>query len=76
MKEVGHTGFLLDAKVMAAILYHYLTDDGFKKTVHMEHKTMAGLFNNYLDALKDAYKEEVSYHEQLMSATSKYINII
>ena len=59
MKEVGHTGFLLDAKVMAAILYHYLTDDGFKKTVHMEHKTMAGLFNNYLDALKDAYKEEI-----------------
>jgi len=37
-----------------------LTDDSFKKTVHMEHKTMAGLFNNYLDALKDAYKEELS----------------
>lgn len=59
MKEVGHTGFLLDAKVMAAILYHYLTDDDFNKTVHMEHKTMAGLFQDYLDALKDAYKDEL-----------------
>ena len=59
MKEVGHTGFLLDAKVMAAILYHYLTDEGFKKSVHMEHETMAGLFQDYLDALKDAYKDEL-----------------
>jgi hypothetical protein len=26
----------------------------------MEHETMAGLFNDYLDALKEAYKDELA----------------
>ncbi len=59
MKDVGHTGFLLDAKIMAAILYHYVTDGDFRKTVHTEHETMAKLFNDYLDALNEAYKDEI-----------------
>tara|TARA_Y100000590_G_scaffold463316_1_gene629785 strand:+ start:686 stop:2116 length:1431 start_codon:yes stop_codon:yes gene_type:complete len=59
MKDVGHTGFLLDAKIMAAILYHYVTDGSFRKTVQNEHETMAKLFNNYLDALNEAYKDEI-----------------
>ena len=59
MKEVGHTGFLLDAKIMAAILYHYVNDGSFRETVHMEHETMAELFSDYLDALNKTYKDEI-----------------
>ena len=48
----------LDAKIMAGVLYHFLTDEGFRKTVRTEHRTIGGLFNTYLDALKKAYAEE------------------
>lgn len=59
MKPVGHTGFLLDAKIMAAVLYHFLTDARFRELVKQEHRTMAALFDQYLEALRKAYAGEV-----------------
>lgn len=59
MKPVGHTGFLLDAKIMAAVLYHFLTDARFRELVKEEHRTMAGLFDQYLASLRRAYASEI-----------------
>ncbi len=60
MKPVGHTGFLLDAKIMTAVLYHFLTDARFREAVSYEHRTMAALFDQYLESLREAYAGEVS----------------
>jgi amidohydrolase len=59
LKPVGHTGFLLDARIMANVLHDFLTDASFRATVKREHEVMAGLFNQYLDALKQAYAPEI-----------------
>lgn len=59
MQPVGHTGFVLDAKIMAAVAYHFLTDREFRAAVAEEHRTMAALFDRYLDALRRAYAEEI-----------------
>jgi metal-dependent amidase/aminoacylase/carboxypeptidase family protein len=59
MKPVGHTGFLLDAKIMTAVLYHFLTDAAFRQTVQDEHRAMAALFDQYLAGLKSAYADEI-----------------
>lgn len=58
MTEVGHTGFLLDAKIMAAVLFDYLEDAGFRAAVAREHGEMSGLFGQYLDGLRKAYGAE------------------
>jgi amidohydrolase len=58
MKPVGYAGFLMDAKIMAAVLYHFLTDAKLREAVRLEHRTMAGLFETYVDALRKAYAEE------------------
>ncbi len=58
MKPVGHSGFLLDAKIMTAVLYHFLTDAAFREAVKEEHRRMAALFDRYLAALRSAYAEE------------------
>lgn len=57
--EKGHTAFLLDAKIMAAVLYHFLTDSPFREQVKREHRTMAQLFDQYITALRDTYKQEI-----------------
>jgi amidohydrolase len=59
LKPVGHTAFLLDAQIMGGVLYHFLSDPAFRKTIKEEHRTMAGLFDQYLDGLKRAYAEEI-----------------
>jgi len=59
LKPVGHTGFLFDAKIMAGILYTFLTDAPFRQAVQAEHKTLAGLLDQYLAALRQAYAGEV-----------------
>jgi amidohydrolase len=59
LKPVGHQGFLLDAKIMGAVLYDFLTDENFRDTVAREHRTMASLFDGYLDGLRDAYRVEL-----------------
>jgi len=62
MTEVGHTGFLLDAKIMAGVLFDYLEDADFRAAVHREHGEMAGLFDQYLDGLKKAYAQETGVY--------------
>lgn len=59
MKPVGYTGFLLDAKIMALVMYHYLTDAALREAISREHRTMAGLFDEYLGSLRKAYAEEI-----------------
>jgi amidohydrolase len=60
LKPVGHTGFLFDAKVMAGILYTFLTDPQFRQTVQTEHQTLAGLLDQYIADLKKAYANELA----------------
>ena len=62
MTEVGHTGFLFDAKIMSAVLYHFLEDAAFRATVQREHAAMAGLFDQYLEGLEKAYAEETGIY--------------
>lgn len=57
--EIGHTAFLLDAKIMAGVLYHFLTDASFRQQVKTEHQTMAKLFDQYVGALRDTYRQEI-----------------
>ncbi len=59
MREVGHTAFLLDAKIMATVLYHFLVDDDYRMAVQEEHGILSGLFDRYLEQLHDAYADEI-----------------
>jgi len=58
--ELGHTAFLMDAKIMAAVLYHFLTDATFRAQVKTEHQTMQQLMDQYIAALRETYKQELS----------------
>ncbi|HSM59522.1 MAG TPA: amidohydrolase [Longimicrobiales bacterium] len=62
MTEVGHTGFLLDAKIMAAVLLDYLEDADFRAAVEREHGEMSGLFDQYLAGLRKAYAAETGIY--------------
>lgn len=57
--DVGHTGYRLDAQIMAAVLYHFLTDSAFRTTVMEEHRTLKQLFGQYQDNLRKAYEPEM-----------------
>lgn len=59
MEPVGHTGFLLDARIMAAVLYDYLSDEDLRATISEEHGIMAGLMDEYLTNLAAEYGEEI-----------------
>ena len=56
---VGHLGFRMDAQVMAAVLYHFLTDAPFRAAVRDEHNTLKGLFDQYQANLRKAYAPEL-----------------
>ncbi|HEX9109552.1 MAG TPA: hypothetical protein VF832_20060, partial [Longimicrobiales bacterium] len=57
--DVGHTGFVMDAKVMAAVLYDFLTHPELRAAVKQEHGAMSGMLNDYLEALKKTYAPEL-----------------
>ena len=57
--DIGHTAFLLDAKIMTAVLYHFLVDANFRAQVKTEHGEMSKLLGQYLAALRDAYAAEL-----------------
>lgn len=59
MNEVGHTGFLLDAGIMASVLYDFLTDEQFRETVREEHRVLRGLLGDYHAGLREAYAQEI-----------------
>jgi len=56
----GHAGFRMDAQIMAAVLYHYLTDAGFRQAVATEHAALKGLYRNYQENLRKAYAAELT----------------
>lgn len=58
--DVGHTGFRVDAQVMTAVLYHFLTDTEFRAAVKEEHRVLAALFSQYQQNLVKAYAPEVA----------------
>lgn len=55
----GHAGFRLDAQIMAAVLYHYLTDAPFRQAVATEHAALKGLYQQYQENLRRAYAAEL-----------------
>ncbi len=61
MKPVGHNGFLLDAKIMTVVLYHFLTDERFREIVKQEHRAMATWLEQYLTGLRETYADEIGH---------------
>jgi amidohydrolase len=59
MGEVGHLGFRMDAQIMAAILFDYLTDATLREAVAEEHTELQGLLGEYHQRLRDVYAPEV-----------------
>lgn len=57
--DIGHTGFVMDAKVMAAVLYDFLTHPELRAAVKQEHDALAGMLTQYLEELKKTYGPEV-----------------
>jgi len=57
--EVGHTGFRMDAQVMAAVLYDYLTNEQLRSNVAEEHQVLQGLLGEYHQRLREVYAPEL-----------------
>jgi amidohydrolase len=57
--EIGHRGFLFDAKIEAAVLYDFLTQPAFRQAVAEEHRVLAGLQDRYLVELRRVYGPEI-----------------
>ena len=60
MGEVGHSGFRLDAQIMSAILYDYLTDTSLRQKVAEEHAELKILLGDYHSRLREVYAPEIS----------------
>jgi hypothetical protein len=56
--EIGHAGFRMDAQIMAAILYDFLTDEKLRRTVAEEHSELRGLLEEYHGRLRETYAPE------------------
>ena len=48
------------ALAMAAVLYHFLTEEDFRRTVRKEHQILSSLFDQYLERLKETYGDEIN----------------
>ncbi len=57
--DVGHTGFRMDAQIMAAVLHDFLTDAAFRAAVRKEHAALAEQIETYHANLKKAYAAEL-----------------
>jgi len=57
--EVGHTGFRVSAEIMSAVLFDYLTRPELREAVEEEHRTLAGLLDQYHESLRAAYASEM-----------------
>jgi amidohydrolase len=55
LREIGHHGFLVDAKTMAAILYDFARDSSFREAVRTEFRRLQQLYAEYQKALEKAY---------------------
>jgi amidohydrolase len=57
--EIGHTGFRVSAEIMSSVLYDFLTRPDLREAVEEEHRTLAGLLDQYHQALRAAYASEM-----------------
>jgi amidohydrolase len=53
--EVGHHGFVVDAQSMAAALFDFATNAGYRAAVKQEFDGIKGLFGEYQQSLKKVY---------------------
>jgi amidohydrolase len=55
LTEVGHSGFIVDAQAMAALLYDFATRADYRAAVKREFDALKALHDEYLDALRKVY---------------------
>jgi metal-dependent amidase/aminoacylase/carboxypeptidase family protein len=55
LKEIGHTGFAIDAQAMAALLVDFATHANYRTAVKKEFDGIKALFGEYQAALKKVY---------------------
>jgi hypothetical protein len=55
LTDVGHSGFVVDAQSMAALLYDFATRADYRALVKREFDTLKGLHNEYLESLQKVY---------------------
>jgi amidohydrolase len=55
LKPVGHNGFTVDAKAMAAVLFDFATHEDYRAAVKREFDGIKVLFGEYQAALKKTY---------------------
>jgi amidohydrolase len=55
LTDVGHSGFIVDAQAMAALLYDFATRADYRALVKREFDTLKALHGDYLDALRKVY---------------------
>jgi amidohydrolase len=55
LKEIGHTGFTVDAEAMTAILFDFATRPDYRSAVKKEFDGIKSLFAQYQAALKKVY---------------------
>jgi amidohydrolase len=73
--EIGHKAFLIDAQIEAAVLFDYLTHPELRAAVSEEHKTLAGLQGQYLNALRRVYAPEIGADTALSKESRAEIRI-
>jgi amidohydrolase len=56
---IGHKAFVLDAQLEAAVLFDFLTHAELRAAINEEHRTLAGLQGQYLNALRRVYGPEI-----------------
>ena len=57
--EIGHAGFRVSAEIMTSVLYDFATRPELREAVRQEHTTLAGLLDQYHEALRVAYATEI-----------------
>ena len=55
LTDVGHSGFVVDAQAMAALLYDFATRADYRALVKKEFDTLKGLHDEYLESLRKVY---------------------
>jgi amidohydrolase len=55
LTDVGHSGFIVDAQAMAALLFDFATRADYRALVKREFDALKGLHGEYLDALRKVY---------------------
>jgi amidohydrolase len=55
LTDVGHVGFLVDAKAMTALLFDYASHAEYREMVNREFTALKALLGEYEESLKKAY---------------------